>query len=411
MSSLVPEPYRGSPIALRLSVAYATTGTNGGIAIPFFGAWLAYKGLTPAEIGALFSTGMLLRVIVPPITGIVADARNDRRSMMIALFAAQFALYATLNFAVTPLEIFFVAVTANVAGSAASPLMESVSLRLAERYGFDYGRVRLWNSLTFAAGNVISGLAVSRWGLIVLAPWLTVSLGLSFAAISWLPAPPAGRATGQLGIRLRATAAEAHELMRSLPFLLFLLAASFDQGSHAFYYAYGGLHWQTLGYSGALIGAIWPLGVVAEALLFAISLRLFRSIGATRLLMLGGLGCAVRWTILAFDPPLGFVIFAQFLHGATFALAHLGAMYFILRAVPPRLSATAQSLYAVFSNGILMGAATFAAGPLYARYGGRTYLLMAAMGVAAILFAWWLNRAWHGGRITQGAEGEPGDAI
>ncbi|HEY0300391.1 MAG TPA: MFS transporter, partial [Rhizomicrobium sp.] len=133
--------------------------------------------------------------------------------------------------------------------------------------------------------------------------------------------------------------------------------------------------------------------------------------GATRLLMLGGLGCLVRWTILAFDPPLGLVIFAQFLHGATFAFAHLGAMYFILKAVPQRLAATAQSLYAVFSGGIVMGAATFVSGPLYALYGGRTYLLMAAMGAVAILLAWWLSHAWHGGRITQGAEGEIGDAI
>ena len=59
----------------------------------------------------------------------------------------------------------------NVAGSSYGPLMESVSLRLAERYGFDYGRVRLWNSSVFAATNFLSGLAISQWGMIVLAPW------------------------------------------------------------------------------------------------------------------------------------------------------------------------------------------------------------------------------------------------
>jgi MFS transporter, PPP family, 3-phenylpropionic acid transporter len=75
-------------------------------------------------------------------------------------------------------------------------------------------------------------------------------------------------------------------------------------------------------------------------------------------------------------------------------------MYFILKAVPPRLSATAQSLYAVFTNGIVMGLATFASGPLYAAYGGRTYLLMSAMGVVAAVCALWLGRTWHGGRIT-----------
>jgi PPP family 3-phenylpropionic acid transporter len=410
---LVPEhaaPAR-SPVVLRLSGAWGAWGLSGGIYTPFFGAWLAWKGMSPAEIGTLLSAGMLLRVIVPPVTGIVADARNDRRSVMIVLIGLQFLGYLALDWAITPLQIFVFAVTANVTGAAAGPLMDSVSTRLAEHFGFDYGHVKRWNSITFAVANVASGLAVSQWGLVVLAPWLAVSLALAFASICLLPAPPRGRVRGQFGIKLRATLAEARELMGSAAFLLFLLAASFDQGSHAFYYGYGGLHWRELGYSGALIGAIWPLGVVAEAMLFSVSLPLFRALGATRLLLFGGLGCAVRWTILAFDPSLPVVIFAQLLHGATYAFAHLGAMYFIVKAVPPRLSATAQSLYAVMSNGVVMGLATFASGPLYAAYGGRTYLLMAAMGVATILCAWQLGRTWHGGRLTQAEDEEIGDTI
>ena len=76
-------------------------------------------------------------------------------------------------------------------------------------------------------------------------------------------------------------------------------------------------------------------------------------------------------------------------------------MYFILKAVPPRLTATAQSLYAVCSSGIVMGLATFASGPLYAAFGGRTYLLMSVMGLGATLFALWLDKSWSGARITQ----------
>ena len=389
------------PTALKLGVAYAASGISGGMYIPFFGAWLVYKGMSTVEIGTLLSVGMLLRVIVPPLTGMIADARDDRRSMMIALYGLQFLGYLGLNFVMTPVQIFLVAVTASMAGSAASPLQEGVSMRIAERLGFDYGRVRLWNSLTFTASNVLSGLAVTRWGLVVLAPWLAVSLALTFVSICFVPAPPQGGPQGSLRVRIAATFAETRELLKSTPFLLFLLAASLDQGSHAFYYGYGGLHWVRLGYSGALIGAIWPLGVIAEAMLFSVSLTLFRKIGPTRLLLLGGAGCVLRWTILAFDPNFALVVFAQILHGATFALAHLGAMYFIVQAVPPRLSSTAQSLYAVGANGLAMGPATYLSGVLYPTLGGETYLVMAAMGLGAMLFAVLLGRVWHGGRITQ----------
>jgi PPP family 3-phenylpropionic acid transporter len=399
-------------IALRLSLAQGASGLFSGAYTPFFGAWLAWKGLDPIAIGSLLSAAMLLRVVVAPVTGMIADARNDRRSMMLFLCLVMIAGYGALIFVTSPALIFAAAICGSIASGATTPLLESASVRLADRYKFDYGHVRLWASSLFVAANILSGVAKRLFTFAMLAPWLTVSVILNFIAVYLLPRPRADRPKGDFPSRLNTTLAETRELLRSRVFLIFLAAASLDQGSHAFYYAYGGLHWTRLGYSGPLIGIIWPLGVFAEILLMSFSLRVFRAIGATRLLVLGGMGCVLRWTILAFDPPLALVILAQTLHGATFALAHLGAMYFILKAVPPRLTATAQSLYAVCSAGIVMGLATFASGPLYAAYGGRTYLLMSAMGLGATLFALWLDKSWKGGRITQHDDsGDDLDAI
>jgi PPP family 3-phenylpropionic acid transporter len=393
-------------VSFRLALAQAASGLVGGMYTPFFGAWLGWRGLVPGEIGVLLAAGMLLRVAVSPVSGLIADARNDRRGAMLVLYTVMLCGYAALNWTRTPALIFVAAVSANIAGGAITPLLESVSVRLSEVYKFDYGHVRLWASTTFVVGNILAGLAVSRFGLVALAPWLTVVLMLNVAAVYALPAPPVGRVRGDFRIRFRATLAEARELLRSRVFLIFLACASLDQGSHAFYYGLGGLHWRALGYSGGLIGILWPLGVLAEIALMSVSLHVFRVIGAARLLMLGASACVLRWTIMAFDPPLAVVVFAQFLHGGTFAMAHLGAMYFILKSVPPRLAATAQSLYAVSSSGIAMGLATLASGPLYAAYGGRAYLLMAAMGLASLVLALMLMRRWHGGRLTAHGEEE-----
>ncbi len=393
-------------VGFRLGLANAATGLTGGIYTPFFGAWLAWRGMAPAEIGALLSLGMLFRVIASPISGVVADARNDRRASMLFLYAITLVGFGALNIVSAPVLIFLFAIGANVAGGAITPLLESVTIRLSERFRFDYGHVRVWGSVVFVACNVASGFAVTQFGLGVVAPWLTVAIVLNIASIWILPAPPKDRPKGDFSHQLRHTLVEARLLLRSRIFLMFLLAASLDQGSHAVYYSFGAQNWIRLGYSGWFIGAIWPLGVLVEITLFALAAYVFRTVGATRLLMLGALGCAIRWTILAFDPSTTVVVLSQILHGATFALAHLGAMLFILRAVPPRLSATAQSLYAVGSNGIAMGAATLAAGPIYAAYHGKVYLLMTAMGVAAGLFAWILHRTWHGGRLTAHGEEE-----
>ena len=398
-------------IASRLGLAQAASGLVSGVFTPFFGAWLAWRGLTADQIAILLSAGLLLRGLAGPASGIIADARNDRRTVMLVLYWAVFVGYGALNFTATPLFIFLASVPATVAFGSTTPLLESVSVRLSERYGFNYGRVRLWASSAFVAANILGGACVWLYGMWIVAVWLAAGAMLCVVTTLSLPAPPPDHVRGDLFLRLRETLGETRELLRSGVFLIFLAAASFDQGSHAFYYGYGGLHWRALGYSGLLIGILWPLGVLAEIALFSQSLRVLRLIGPTRLLLYGGLGCAVRWTILAFDPPLPVVVFAQFLHGATFALAHLGAMYFILRAVPPRLAATAQSLYFVCSAGIVMGIATFASGHIYAAYGGRAYLLMSAMGVVAMGMALLLARRWHGGRIIYGAHEDHVDTV
>lgn len=387
-------------VAFRLSLAQAAAGSISGIYTPFFGAWLGWRGLPPGQIGTLLAAGMLLRVLVAPVSGVIADARNDRRGAMLVLYAIALAGYGALNWVDTPLLIFLAAVGANVANGAVTPLLESVSIRLSEVFKFDYGHVRLWASAMFVVGNLASGAAIERFGYAVLAPWLSVMLMLNLAAVYLLPAPPADRPRGDFVLRLRATLGEARELLHSRVFLVFLACASLDQASHAVYYGLGGLHWRALGYGGSLIGILWALGVLFEIALMSASLLVFRIVGAARLLMLGAATCVLRWTILAFDPPLPVVFAAQLLHAGTFAMAHLGAMYFILKSVPPRLAATAQSLYAVSASGIAMGLATWASGPLYAAYGGRTYLLMSAMGAVSLGLAFVLMRQWHGGRLT-----------
>lgn len=395
----------------RLSFSQFASGSVSGVFIPFFGASLAFRGVSADQIGILLSTALMLRAVAGPLSGIFADARNDRRAVMLVLYWVMVAGFGGLCVAGSPLLIFLVSVPAYVAYGAATPLLESVSVRLAERFGFDYGRVRIWASSAFVVMNVTGGVVVKYLGLGAVAPMLTIGAALCVISTMILPAPPAAAGRAPLKERLKATFDETRELLRVPVFLIFLAATSFEQSTHAFYYGYGGLHWKAIGYSEMLIGIIWPLGVLAEIALFSQALRVLRFLGPSKLLFAGGLIAVVRWTILSFDPPLPLVIFAQFMHGGTFALAHLGAVFFILKAVPPRLAATAQSLYFVCSQGIMMGLATLAIGPVYSTLGGHAYLMMTGLGIISLGFTAWMSRRWHGEAIIHGGKGEHVDTI
>jgi PPP family 3-phenylpropionic acid transporter len=393
-------------LSSRLSFSQFASGSISGVFTPLFGAWLAWRGLSAEAIAVLIASALMLRAIAGPLSGVIADARNDRRFVMLALYWVTLAGFGALNLIEKPYLIFLAAVPAYVAYGAATPLLESVSVRLAEHFGFDYGRVRTWASTAFVVMNVASGILAKFFGLGVVAPLLTLGAGACLVSTYVLPSPPVTTGRAPLRDRLKTTWDETRELLRAPVFLIFLAAASCEQSTHAFYYAYGGLHWLALGYSQLLIGIIWPLGVFAEIALFSQAPRVLKRFGPVQLLMMGGLVAVVRWTILAFDPPLALVIVAQFMHGGTFALAHLGAVFFVLRAVPPRLAATAQSLYFVCSQGVMMGVMTLASGGVYAQVGGRAYLLMTAIGIAGVAATLLLAKRWHGERIIHGGKDE-----
>src|SRR5206468_1117322 len=82
------------------------------------------------------------------------------------------------------------------------------------------------------------------------------------------------------------------------------IAAGMAQPCHSFYYGFGSLNWKALGYPPDLIGILWALGVLAEIALFSVSSRVVARVGATRLLVIGTACGLVRWTVLAFSPPL-----------------------------------------------------------------------------------------------------------
>jgi PPP family 3-phenylpropionic acid transporter len=103
---------------------------------------------------------------------------------------------------------------------------------------------------------------------------------------------------------------------------------------------------------------------------------------------LGGAAAVLRWLGTGVAEALPALALLQLLHALSFGAAHLAAMHFIARAVPPTLSGTAQALYSASVAGLGFGAAMALSGTLYAMLGGLAYWAMAglaALGTAAAL--------------------------
>jgi PPP family 3-phenylpropionic acid transporter len=277
------------------------------------------------------------------------------------------------------------------------PLTETLAVAGVRAGGLDYGRVRLWGSLTFIAVGFIAGALIDSFGSGVCIWLLAAGAGTTVAAAHRLPhtaiAGPRPAPAGSLSL------SEALKLVRSKAFLTFLLAVGAVQGAHATFYTFGALNWQAQGISSSWVGGLWSIGVLAEVAVFAYSGMLIAYIPPARLLTFGAAAAVLRWSLMSLAPPLAALVPLQVLHGLTYGAAHVAAIHFIARAVPPATAGTAQALYATMAAGIVMGAATLVSGPLYARLGAGAYVFAALLASLGFVAAVTLMRTWSGGLL------------
>lgn len=390
--------YYGPPAA-RLAAFNAAAFLVIGVQLPFWPVWLAGHGLDAQQIALVFAAAIWAKVIATPAIGALADRIGHRRAVMVALAGIACLGYAAL----WPVRGFWLLLALNllagVAQSALLPLGDAVTLAAVRERGLDYGRIRVWGSLSFVLASVGGGAALAIMPASandhdnrVLALVLVASLVLVGACLA-IPSSPAGRR----GARGAASAAASRwraiqQFLRDPRFWLLLISASALQASHQLYYGFGTLYWRGLGFSDTVIGILWAEGVVAEIALFWYGAPIVARLGPLGLLVLGGIGGIVRWSLMGLVPGFPAAAALQLLHSLTFGASHLGAMYMLARSVPPAAAASAQSLYAALSAGLGSGLVMLAAGALYAAYGGRAYLFMALLSAGGLAGVWRLRR-------------------
>jgi PPP family 3-phenylpropionic acid transporter len=373
---------------LRLGLFYAAYFFFGGVQLPFFPLWLESRGLDAKTIGMIVAVPTLLRIVVTPIVAHQADRRGAVKTTLCIGSVIGLCGMTAAGFANGPVAILIAFACAMAALSPMLSLSDAYALSGLGARGRSYGPVRLWGSVAFIGGNVGAGVLLG-----VLAPthliWLiVVSLILVVAAaVSLAPIDRVEASTPE------SPRPSPKALLSNPAFLAMVLASSMVQGSHALYYGFSTVQWRGEGFDGVLIGTLWGIGVAAEVALFAMSGRLPVRLRPTMLLAIGGLGAILRWTAMAFDPPVAALPALQLLHACSFGAAHLGMMGFLARAVPRGLAAIAQGIAATWS-GLVNASATFASGFLYAATGSHAYLLMAGMALVGTISALVAGRVW-----------------
>jgi MFS transporter, PPP family, 3-phenylpropionic acid transporter len=362
----------------RLAMFYAAIFALIGCQLPFFSIWLRAVGIDAAWIGIIAAVPSLTRFTILPLVTAFAERRSVERGAMIAT-----AILAALGFAAIgtqhlPWLVFLAYAATAVAWTPMIPLADAYALRGVARYGLNYGPVRLWGSAAFIAGALACGLladAIPQRYLI----WVITAVAALGAMVSFglqpIDRPKTVSPAPRSSIRL----------LRDKGFLAIIAASALIQGSHAAYYIFGSITFQSAGLGGLTVAALFALGVMAEIVLFALSPRF--TLQPATLVVIGGVGAVLRWLITAQEPPVGVLAVVQLAHGLSYGLTQVGTMGLMVRQVPIAMVTRAQG-YLAACGGIVNASVSILTGLIYARYGQGVYDVMAVMALLGAAVMW-----------------------
>ncbi|MGP2492672.1 MFS transporter [Mesorhizobium sp. PUT5] len=377
----------------RMAALFFTLLVPGGIYLPYFPLWLEANGFGPEKIAVILSAPMFLRVATTPLLTALADKVRDRADVYIALVAASVLVSAGYFLAPDYVVVLAVSLVLAVVWTPHSTIADSLALSGVRRFGSNYPAMRIWGSISFLCANLAGGLILAHTGAGAVPGVLFLSFCAALAAALFTP---------RLGRPRLASPLSAADMQDQAPkllepyFLYFVTGAGVIVGSHGFMYGFASIYWKSIGIGDSMVGLLWAFGVVCEVWMFMVFNRIFGAVSVERVMVIAGIGAAVRWVAYPLVWPMGLGLpgfFAvQGLHAFSTALILIGLQKMIAETIPEERTGAAQGI-AYFANGVCMAGATLASGPLYDRLNVGGFWAMVPVALAGLWLIWLAARS------------------
>ena len=345
---------------------------------PYIGRWIDALGHGGYVVGGVLGIWYGSRIVGPPLWSALVQRSARPGHWFVAGSLLTLLCFSGFTFTTTAMGLFAVTALFGLFYNAVLPQFEAMTLVALGTRSAGYGRIRLWGSVGFLLVAASYGWLLDRWGSERF-PWITLPLFVLMALAAWShrnDLPPQHQ--DEIG--------NAGHLWKRPGVRRFLLVALLMQTGFGAYYVFYTLHLQSHGHSGAVIGALWALGVAIEIAMFWQVPRLIERFGAPRLISICIGATVLRWVVTAyFADSITLMASAQLLHALSFAVFHSCCMRQMTEFFPGRRAATGQSLLYGFSSGLGGVLGALLAAIMWDLNGGLAAFLTSA-GVAAL--AW-----------------------
>jgi PPP family 3-phenylpropionic acid transporter len=365
-------------LRFRLALFYFVYFAMLGAYAPYFGLYLQRLGFTPQQIGVLLGLVPIVRTVVPTLWAWMADHHGNRRGLVKVTTVSATLACSALLFGESFTWLLVTLLVLNVFWCASLPLVEASTFgHLRGRMG-DYGRIRVWGSISFILVVALLGPLLDVTGIGAL-PWALLVLFAAMAGSAWVLPPDRETVHGTEHQPL------GRLLLRQEVLVLFA-ACFFMSLAHGPYNAFYSIYLVDSGYSKTAVGGLWAVSVIAEVLVFLWMPRILARYSIASVIGFSLLCAVVRFAVIGWAVQFPTIITAaQLLHAATFGAHHAAALAAVHRIFQGRHQARGQALYSAAGFGAGGALGMFFSGWLWTHIGpGWTF----TCGAVAALVAW-----------------------
>jgi NHS family xanthosine MFS transporter len=327
--------------------------------------WFATKQWSGAEFGAIFSTLGLSSILMPALTGIIADKWINAEKLYGILHILGGLILCYIPQVDNPITFYWVIFGAMMCYMPTISLSNSVAYTILKNNNFDVVKVfppiRVWGTVGFIAAMWLTNLSGNKASanMFYIAAVSAIILGIySFT----LPICPPQKLIAKGSSLTQKFGLDAFKLFGTYKMALFFIFSMFLGGALQLTNMYGDVFLSEFGkmpeYADSIIvkksTLIMSISQISETL-FILAIPFFlKRFGIKQVMLISMFAWVLRFGLFAFGNPadgLWMIIMSCVVYGMAFDFFNISGSLFVETTTDSKIRSSAQGLFMMMSNG------------------------------------------------------------
>ncbi len=300
----------------------------------YFSQFFSAINISGEQSGMIFAIGSFSAMVFQPVLGYINDKTKKSKEILIIITGILFITLLLMNYMNSFIGILTLYSIYAIVVFCEMSLMDIVSLST----DYAFGKIRLWGSIGFAVGALVSGKVIETFGsssFLYLAAVVSIITGIIILKIP----------VKINNLHADHQKVDIKKLLTNKKYIVFVIVSMLFLGTNNGHNSYFAVYFKEIGGSMALLGTTIFLMTLSEVPFMGISTRIINKKGVEFVVTLAILCITIRWGVYFFFSKPSVIAVTFLSQGASVGLFFAGANLFIRSIVEKNTLGTAITIF------------------------------------------------------------------